>query len=68
MTEVWIYEARNDGPAVYWNFADARAQQDEDNRCSVEEAIREGFEVGGSEERGFFYIDDGGAITKAKIQ
>lgn len=67
--EVWVYEGRNSQARVFRNFEDARREQDEDNRCSVEEILAEGqFEVGGSEEAGYFYIDDGGSIFKVTIE
>jgi hypothetical protein len=70
---VWIYEGRNSGPRAFWNFEDARREQDEENGCTVEDilAYPESYgnpEVGGSKEEGFFYIDDGGAITRVEVE
>lgn len=68
LTDIWIYEGRNSAAQAFWNYKDARAEQDEDNGCTPEQAKADGFDVGGSEAEGFFYIDDGGSITKVTIQ
>ena len=73
MARVWIYEGRNSGPRAFWNFEDARIQQDIDNGCTLEdiEADPETYgspEWGGSKDEGWFYIDDGGAITLVEVE
>jgi hypothetical protein len=70
---VWVYISRNGNHHVYTGdsvgFMKARAEQDDDNRITVEEIIAENdLEVGGSEESGHFYIDDGGDITLYEIE
>lgn len=78
-TEVWIYEGRNSQAAAFWNYQDARAEQDIDNGATLEEMIEDAEnsewnsvhnmpEYGGSEEKGYFYIDDGGSIHKVTVQ
>lgn len=71
--EVWIYEGRNSAAQAFWNFEDARREQDEDNGCTVEDIraypnLYGDLEIGGSEEEGWFYIDDGGSIHKVTVQ
>jgi len=69
LAKVWIYEGRNSGPRAFWNYQDARDEQDRDNGCTVEDILAQGdFEVGGSQEDGYFYIDDGGAITLVEVE
>lgn len=71
MAEVWIYEGRNSPARAYWKYQDARDQQDRDNGAPADELeIFGGFapEMGGSEEEGWFYIDDGGSITKVVVE
>lgn len=70
---VWVYMSRNGNHHVYKGdsegFAKARAEQDADNRVTVEEILAENeLEVGGSEESGQFYIDDGGDITRYEVE
>jgi hypothetical protein len=73
MARVWIYEGRNSAARAFWNYEDARTQQDIDNGCTVED-IREdpetygNPEIAGSQEEGYFYIDDGGAITLVEVE
>ena len=68
--KIWIYESRSAPSAAYYNFSDARKQQDEDNRMTVEEILEDQGEwaVEGSEEEGFFSIDDGGSIDLVEVQ
>jgi hypothetical protein len=67
--KIWIYRGRHGELRAYNSFADARVQQDEDNRCTVEEILEDGeLEVGGSEEEGYFYIDEGGSIDLVEVQ
>lgn len=71
-TKVWIYEGRNSAARAYWRFADARAQQDTDNGGTLEELVLSHkdweLEWGGSEEEGWFYIDDGGSINLVEVE
>lgn len=71
--KVWVYMSRNGNHHVYTGdstgFAKARAVQDHDNRCTPEEIVEQGYgEVGGSEEEGHFYIDDGGDIQLYDVE
>lgn len=73
MTEIWIYEGRNSAAQAFWNYQDARKEQDEDNGCTLEDIqqypeLYGNPDYGGSEEKGYFYIDDGGSITKVRVE
>lgn len=69
-TKIWIYEGRNSGARAFWNYQDARDQQDRDNGGTLEEILWSEPETdyGGSEEEGYFYIDDGGAIHLVEVE
>jgi hypothetical protein len=66
--KIWIYQPRNAPAEVYYNFTDARNQQDKDNGMTLEEADQQHFDHGGSEAEGWFYIDDGGSMELVEIQ
>lgn len=71
--KIWVYKSRNGYtnlyPGTHEGFVRARAAQDDDNRCTIEDIIRLGYgEVGGSEEEGRFYADDGGSIELLEVQ
>lgn len=66
--KLWVYQSRKGYIELYHNFEDARREQDSDNRCSIEDHIADGREVGGSEEQGYFYIDDGGSIELVEVK
>lgn len=70
MAEVWIYEGRNSQAQAFWNYEDARREQDDDNGGTLEELLwsEPRTDWGGSEEAGYFYIDDGGSIHKVTVQ
>lgn len=70
MTEIWIYEGRNSAAQAFWNYQDARDEQDQDNGGTLEEILwsEPRTDWGGSEEEGYFYIDDGGSIHKVEVQ
>lgn len=70
MTEVWIYEGRNSPTQAFWKYQDARDEQDEENGCSLDDILRSEPKTDwdGSEEAGYFYIDDGGSIQKVTVQ
>lgn len=70
MTKVWIYEGRNSAARAFWNYQDARDQQDRDNGGTLEEILwsEPGTDYGGSEKEGYFYIDDGGAIHLVEVE
>jgi hypothetical protein len=66
--KLWVYQGRHGELELYNDFATARAQQDEDNGMTVEEILEQGdLEVGGSEEEGSFWIDEGGDITLVQV-
>lgn len=69
----WVYHSRNGYIRLFTGdsagFAKGRAAQDDENRCTVEEIIEQGYgEVGGSEEEGYFYIDDGGRLDLTEVE
>lgn len=70
--KVWVYRSRNGNHGVFTGDSDgfrrARERQDEDNRCTVEDALEEGWDVSGSEEHGYFSIDDGGSIELMDVE
>ena len=68
--KVWVYQPRNEDVRVFAEdqFATARFEQDLDNGCTPLEAQENGLEVGGSEEEGYFYIDDGGSIRLVEVE
>lgn len=70
--KVWVYRSRNGNHGVFTGdlegFARARCRQDEDNRCTAEEAAEEGLFVSGSWEQGYFAIDDGGSIDLFEVE
>ena len=70
MAEVWIYEGRNSQAQAFWTFQDARDEQDRENGGTLEEILwsEPRTDYGGSEEEGYFYIDDGGSIHKVVVQ
>lgn len=69
-TEIWIYEGRNSQAQAFWNYQDARDEQDDDNGGTLEQLLwsQPGLDYAGSEEEGYFYIDDGGSIHKVTVQ
>jgi hypothetical protein len=69
-TEIWIYEGRNSAAQAFWNYQDARDEQDRDNGGTLEDILwsEPRTDWGGSEEEGYFYIDDGGSINKVAVQ
>ena len=68
--KVWVYSSRSADIRVFSEdkFSEVRKEQDLDNRCTVEEAINMGLDVGGSEKEGYFYIDDGGHIKLTEVE
>jgi hypothetical protein len=73
--KVWVYESRR-GEIVIFSEDHrhlARAEQDDDNGCSVEnfmthpELYGEG-EINGNPDEGDFSIDDGGSIILMEVQ
>lgn len=67
--KLWVYRGRHGELELHTQFSVARRRQDEDNNVTVQEIIEQGYgEVGGSEESGHFYIDDGGDITLVEVQ
>lgn len=70
MMKVWVYESRNGEIAVYaeekrhW----ARKEQDDDNRCTYEDAKANGSWIDGDPDQGDFSIDDGGSITLVTVR
>lgn len=69
--KVWVYQGRHGELLVFAeeNRHLARREQDEDNRCTVEDIIEQGdFEVDGNKMSGDFSIDDGGSITLMEVQ
>ena len=71
--KVWVYRSRNGNNAVFtgdeFGFQKARWRQDDDNCCTIEDIAEEGeLEIGGSEEEGHFYIDDGGSIELFEVE
>jgi hypothetical protein len=69
-TKVWIYEGRNSQAQAFWNYQDARDEQDRDNGGTLEEILwsEPTTDWGGSEEEGYFYIDDGGSIHLVEVE
>jgi hypothetical protein len=67
-----VYRSRNGNHGVFTGdldgFTRARERQDEDNRCTAEEAEEDGFDVSGSWEQGHFSIDDGGSIDLFEVE
>lgn len=70
MMNVWVYQSRRGEIAVYAEDkrAEARKEQDEDNRCTYEEAKEDGSWIDGDPDEGDFSIDDGGSITLMEVQ
>lgn len=71
--KVWIYEGRNSAARLFYNYSDARTQQDIDNGCTPEDMSMDpdlwgNPEISGSEDEGYFYIDDGGSITLTEVE
>lgn len=48
-----------------WDFLTSEMQKD--NHMSFEEAAREGFDIEGSYDEGFLYMDDGGEIHTIEL-
>lgn len=75
--KVWVYESRRQEVRVFTGdhegWVKARAAQDEDNRVTVEEILANpdlygGGEIDGSEEQGWWYIEDGGEINLTEVE
>lgn len=65
--KIWVYEGRNRPIELYYSFTEARRAQDIDNGCTLEEAIEDDSDWGGSENEGHFYIDDGGSLSHTEV-
>lgn len=68
--KVWVYQGRHGQLELYpeGDFERARAQQDEDNRCTLDDIRTMGLDVSGSEAEGSFSIDEGGRIDLVEVQ
>jgi hypothetical protein len=68
--KVWVYESRRGEIRIFaeHNRHLARAEQDDDNRCTVEDILADNeLEVDGNPDEGDFSIDDGGSITLMEV-
>jgi hypothetical protein len=68
---VWTYTPRNGGKTrVFRNYADARAWQEKDNVFTLEDLLEMDPDTtwAGSEELGFFFIEDGGSLERVRLE
>ena len=69
--KIWVYQPRNaPDPRRYRHFLDAYQAMEYDNGMTFEEILEDDPDAdwGGSEEEGYFYIDDGGSIELVEFK
>lgn len=72
MTEFFLFKCRHGDEEILtpktreaWDFLVERMEQD--NGVTFDQARAEGFEIEGSYEEGWFYMDDGGEIKTIRL-
>lgn len=67
----FLYQGRSGGQFLVertragWDFLISKME--DENRISMSDAEQEGFEIGGSFEEGYLYMEDGGSIETIEV-